>query len=148
MRNNFLSLLSILLLASCSATGGNSSVYDEHSYDEVNNLLITYDQSFSISENDHYIYFYSDTCHSCQEIKNEVIDFALNEYAEMYFVIATIEIPHNYGPDEFVQTLGSNNIDDVWMGVTPQLAFIKNGKIEKNITGTINIEQELSYYRN
>ena len=147
MKIKILPLLSILLLSGCSASNNSSTSYQEHSYDEVKSLMISYDQSFSISENDHFIYFYQETCHSCQEIKDEVIDFAINKYAEIYFVAATEETPHNYDYQEINQTLGSSNIDDVFVGVTPQLALIKNGKIEKNIINPIYIEEELSHYR-
>ena len=147
MRIKILSLLPIILLSACSSTGESSSSYAEHTYEEVVDLQITYDKSFSISENDHFIYFYQETCHSCQEIKDEVIDFAINKYAEIYFVAATEEIPHNYDYQEINQTLGSSNVEDVFVGVTPQLALIKNGKIEKNIINPIYIEEELSHYR-
>ena len=147
MKIKILPLLSILLLSGCSASNSSSTSYQEHSYDEVKNLMISYDQSFSISENDHFIYFYQETCHSCQEIKDEVIDFAINKYAEIYFVAATEETPHNYDYQEINQTLGSSNVEDVFVGVTPQLALIKNGKIEKNIINPIYIEEELSQYR-
>lgn len=147
MKIKILPLLSILLLSGCSSSNSSFTSYQEHSYDEVKNLMISYDQSFSISENDHFIYFYQETCHSCQEIKDEVIDFAINKYAEIYFVAAREEIPHNYDYQEINQTLGSSNVEDVFVGVTPQLALIKNGKIEKNIINPIYIEEELSHYR-
>lgn len=147
MKIKILPLLSILLLSGCSASNSSSTSYHEHSYDEVKNLMVSYDQSFSISENDHFIYFYQETCHSCQEIKDEVIDFAINKYAEIYFVAAREETPHNYDYQEINQTLGSSNVEDVFVGVTPQLALIKNGKIEKNIINPIYIEEELSHYR-
>lgn len=148
MKLRLLSLLPILLIASCGPSEeSSSSGYPEHSYEEVADLMINYDQYFAISENDHFIYFFQDTCHSCQELKNEVIDFALNKYAEIYFVFATEEIPHHYTYKEINQSLGSNKIEDVFVQVTPQLAFIKDGKIEKNIIGNIYIEEELSHYR-
>ena len=147
MRLRFLALLPIVLLASCGTPEESSSGYPEHEYAEVADLMITYEQYFTISENEHFIYFFQDTCHSCQEIKNEVIDFALNKYAEIYFVYATEEIPSHYTYEEINQSLGSNKIEDVFVRVTPQLVLIKDGKIEKNIIRNIYIEEELSHYR-
>lgn len=146
MRKLYLPFLLTMILTSCG-TSVSSSSYAEHSYEEISELTITYDQSFTISENPHYVYFYQETCHNCEDIKNEVIDFALNKYAELYFVVASEAIPHNYTFEEINQTLGSSDVNDVFVGVTPQLAFIKNGKIEKNIIKTIYIEEELSHYR-
>ena len=146
MRLKCLSLLPILILASCSAVEDTSS-YAEHSYEEIASYKINADQVFSISEEEHYIYYYQETCHSCQEIKNIVIDFALNYTPKMYFVEADVNTPTHYTFEEINQTLKSNKIEDVFVGVTPQLAFIKDGKIEKNIIETINIEQELSRNR-
>ena len=147
MRQILLPICLLTLLASCSNSGNSSFSYPEHSYDEVKSLMIEYDKVFSISENDHYIYYYQETCHSCEEIRNEVIDFALNKYAEIYFVLASKATPHNYSFEEINLTLGSSNVDDVFVGVTPQLAKISKGKIEKNIIKNIYIEQELSYYK-
>ena len=149
MRIKFLPLLPILLLSACSSSGESSSSSPvEHSYDEVADLQITYDKSFSISENPHYIYFYQETCHSCQEIKNDVISFALSKAAEIYFVVATEEIPHTYSYETINQSIGSSNVDDVFVAVTPQLAYIKDGKINKNIIKNIYILEELSHYQN
>jgi len=149
MALKYLSLLPILLLTSCAGDNSSSSSqgYPEHDYSEIEHLKITYDQSFSISEKDHFVYFYQDTCHSCSEIKNEVIDFALKGYLEFYFIYATESIPHNYTYQEINQTIGSNNVDDIFVMVTPQLVLIKNGRIEKNIIKNIYIEEELSHYR-
>ena len=142
MKRTLLSLLSLSLLASCASQNEPSS-YQEHSYSEVSDLTITYDQAFSVTEEDHFVYFYQETCHSCEEIRNEVIDFALNVYPHFYFVKANMATPNNYTFEEINKTLGSSNVDDVFVGVTPQLAFIKNGKIEKNIIKNIYIEEEL-----
>ena len=147
MRIKIAPLLLIPLLASCGGNGeSSSSAFPEHDYSEIEKLTITYDQSFSINEKDHYVYFYQDTCHSCSELKNEVIEFALHGYIDFYFIFATTEIPHNYTYQEINQTLGSNNIEDVLVGITPQLVLIKNGKIEKNIIKNIFIQEELSHY--
>ena len=142
MRRFILPLLTIILLTSCSATEDSFS-YEEHLYDEVANFIINADQVFSISEDEHYVYYYQETCRSCNRIKNDVIDFALNYSPQLYFVPADENTPTHYTYEEINQTLGSNKIEDVFVGVTPQLALIKDGKIEKNIIKTIYIEEEL-----
>lgn len=144
----YLSLLPLLLITACSGeTASSSSEYKEHSYDEVSSLMITYDQAFSISENDHFLYFYMESCHSCQELKNEVVDFALNKYAEIYFIVANPNIPYRHSYSEINETLGSSDVEDVFVGVTPQLVYIQDGKISKNIIKNIYIEEELSHHR-
>lgn len=149
MRIRVLPLLSVLLLSACSSGGeSSSSIPTEHSYEEVADFQITYDQSFSISENPHYIYFYQETCHSCQEIKNDVISLALSKAVEIYFVVATEQIPHTYSYDTINDSIGSDNVNDIFVAVTPQLAYIKDGKINKNIIKTIYILEELSHYQN
>ena len=47
---------------------------------------------------------------TCQEIKNEVIDFALNKYAEIYFVLASEETPHNYTYQLSILHFSLNNL--------------------------------------
>ena len=147
MRQFVLPLLSVILLASCGANETSSSSYEEHSYAEVSDKIITYDQGFSIDEEDHFLYFYQETCHSCEEIKDEVIDFALNVSSHFYFITATESIPHNYSYQDINKTIGSSDVNDLFVGVTPQLVVIKEGKIEKNIINPIYIETELSHYR-
>ena len=142
MRRFILPLLTIILLTSCSATEDSFS-YEEHLYDEVAKYIINADQVFSISEDEHYVYYYQETCRSCNRIKNDVIDFALNYSPQLYFVPADENTPTHYTYEEINQTLGSSKIEDVFVGVTPQLALIKDGKIEKNIIKTIYIEEEL-----
>ena len=146
MRHYLLPLLSLVLLSSCVSPQEQSS-YKDHSYEEVSNKLITYDQAFSVTEEDHFIYFYQETCHSCEEIKNEVIDFALNVSSHFYFVIGDVTIPHTYSFEDINKTIGSSKVEDVFVGVTPQLVVIKEGKIAKNIIKNIYIEEELSHYR-
>ncbi|MBO4286014.1 MAG: hypothetical protein J5880_01620 [Bacilli bacterium] len=144
MRFKYLSLLSILLITACSSTGeGDTTNYQEHSYEEVSQYMIACDQVFSISDDEHYVYYFQETCRSCDRIKNDVIDFALNYTPHIYFIPADENTPTHYTYEEINETLGSNKIEDVFVRVTPQLALIKDGKIEKNIIKTIYIEEEL-----
>ena len=148
MKHFYWSLIPLLLLTGCGGSDDSSSSYPSHDYSEVANKTITYDQSFSIDENDHFVYFYQETCHNCQDLKNEVIDFALKGYMPFYFIVATSEIPSNYSSQEINKTIGSSNIDDVFVKVVPQLVLIKEGKIAKNIIKNVYIQEELSHYIN
>lgn len=140
-------LLSILILCGCSNNELPSSSYPEHQYSEIADLMITYDRGFDIDENDHFLYFYSETCYYCKQIKDEVIDFAINKHFPIYFIQANDSIPSNHNAEEINQTIKSNDVNDLFVGATPQLVLIEQGRIAKSILDTIYIELELSYYR-
>ena len=153
MKHFYWSIIPLLILTGCgggdsSSSSSSSSSFPQHDYSEVAHLTITYDQSFSINENAHYVYFYQETCHNCNDLKNEVIDFALKGIVPFYFIVATEDIPSNYSYQDINRTRGSSNVDDIFVKVVPQLAYIVDGKINKNIIFNINIEEELSHYIN
>ena len=80
-------LLAIPLLFSCDKVTNKepTHVIPHHSYEEIADKVIMWNDVFLASEDDYCVYFYSRTCHYCEEIRDEVIEVALTHQMPIYF---------------------------------------------------------------
>ena len=138
--------VALLFSLSCCSGGGSSSYTDFRSYDEIADLRIGYQEVFSVTHDSHYVFYYSDTCYNCKVIKDDIVAFAKDNKHLIYFVLVEGDIPHNYGSNEINLTLNKTNVEDVYVGATPQMALISNDRIEKNIIGNEYLKREISQY--
>ena len=128
----FLPLL--ILVASChpQTTSGSSSSID---YSIMERQSVSWAECLSQNETNYLVFFHSETCSSCLEIRQEVVSFALDDIVKMYFV--DIDKPGNEiqkcSLDEV--TTGVSDIDDFKIAGTPTIVEVQNGVTTKNAPG-------------
>ena len=111
-----------------------------YDYDLIADYQIKWNDIFKQNKEDYYLYFYSPTCGYCDQIKNDVISYFLNNKDDVYFVVDN---------DDFVigsdasKTIGVDNIDSFFILGTPSLVEISDGKVTLNIAGVKNIKEYL-----
>lgn len=135
----FLTLL-IVSLSSCTNQESKKEVV-EHSYDEVIDQSISWLEIFSISEKDYLLYFYSETCPHCQEIKNEIIEYSLSVSEPFYFVKESEGFVYRTNIEDTIQV---STLEFFFIKGTPTLVEIKDKKVNKNIAGVTKIRDYIS----
>ena len=123
-----LSLLAFgLIVSSCSS----SIEVSFHNYHEIKERIINWYQVFNQKEDYYLIYYYSERCGYCNDIKQEVLDYYFKSITTMYFVCTDYEI--GTGPAK--DLIGINNIDDFYIFGTPFMTEIKEGAIYNYYAG-------------
>lgn len=131
-------LIALTLLAACSNTSSTKPNSDEpppvgeHDYVEVEDRIIPWDDLFNKESNRYYCYVFSKTCSHCNEIKNNVIDYALKN-DNFFFVEYGKHIPLT---DDITPTIGATSIDNVTIMGTPTLLGLINHTLIENIAGS------------
>ena len=118
-------------LCSCSSIKQDNS----HNYHEIKLSLIGWDEVFLQNENDYFVYFYSETCVYCKEIKNDVISFYLNKIYTMYFVCTNYKAVYGSPADIY----GITDITDFYIFGTPFMVEIRDGAIVNYYAGANDI---------
>lgn len=137
MRNIFSTVIFLpCLFTLISCKGGHFSNETtkesiEHSYDEISDREIVWNDIFSISCPDYFVYFYSPTCSHCNRIKNVIIEYALTNES-MYFIRFSDDVVVS---GDVKNTIGVNSIDNLSILGTPSLLEVKNKVVETNIAG-------------
>ena len=147
MKHNFcktIPLSLMVILTGCSFEkdiSKNSVAFDpniveiEHDYSEILEYQIKWENIFKIEVENYYVYFYSLSCSNCQEIKNFMIERAL-ERKDIYFIKSSNEIPIQ---NDVKSTIGAQNVVDFAILGYPALIKIEDGKCTKNIAGKSQI---------
>lgn len=137
MRHFYLSIFSsLLLLSSCQ----NKEIIKNdihHSYEEVSQYFIYFDDIFNIDIDLYYVYFFSYQCIHCNNIKDQIIDFALDINNDFYFCHFESTFPRC---DEYYHSLvGVSSLSDICLVGTPELIKI----MDKNIIDFFLGEEEI-----
>ena len=111
----------------------------DHKYEEIKEYEIMRETMFDVGVVSYYVYFYSTTCNHCDEIKNFMIEKAL-EREDVYFVKGSSKdkITNN---EKLL--IGAENPENFYILGYPTLALIRNKKCVKNLAGINKIQQEL-----
>ena len=113
----------------------------EYDYSDVKELTVCWNNIFDIESENYYTYIYSETCGHCNEIKQQVISYALANYGSLYFVPFNKDIPI---VDDPLIALEKDKIEDLGIVGTPSMFLITNHVIKKNIVGTKQIIETLT----
>ena len=127
--------LPLLLITGCKADNKQEPF---HNYHEIRDHLISWENIFSVNSNDYLVYFYSERCGHCNEIKSTVIDYYLHTEKDMYFVCTDLDVVFGNPSD----ITGVDNIEDFYIFGTPFLTRIYQFKVKEYYAGTKSI---LSY---
>lgn len=141
----FLTTLSITSCYSKAASStlprtSNISTSTEITYDAVLDKTIYWDDIFSINRDEYYVYFYSQTCSHCAELKEFIISIAL-ERKDIYFVEASFDVVYL---EEIESTIGLKSIENFGIKGYPTLIRIEKGILTKNLAGIPLIKNELT----
>ena len=138
--------LALLCLSGCFSTTKKESyvieeadIPEDRSYSEVADYELTWESIFDVGQDKYYVYFYSSTCNHCVEIKNYIIEKAL-ERKDIYFVKGTSK---DQLTNDSKKLIGAENPGDFYILGYPTLALISNQKCTKNLAGDVQIKSEL-----
>ena len=145
-RVRWLMMLMPALLVSCNYGKTTSQIIKEeidvpksYEYYEVFEYELTWDSIFDPSNDKYYVYFYSSTCSHCDELKNYIIEKALQR-GDIYFVKGSSK---DQITNDSKKTIGAENPENIWILGYPSLLLISNHKCTKNMAGTSQIKAEI-----
>ena len=128
-----------LLLVGCSSSRTEAST--EYDYSDVSTLTICWDDIFKVQLDRYYVYIYSSTCGYCNEIKQDVISYALSNPNTVYFVSFNNSIPII---DDRFYPIGKEDVNDLGIVGTPSMFLIVNHIVEENYVGKKEIIRTLT----
>lgn len=108
----------------------------EREYFEVVDYEIFWDEIFAINADKYYVYIYSTTCSHCSEIKNWIIDLALNR-KDIYFLKGNSQ---SVISTNISNTIGATEVKDVSILGYPTLLQISNKILTMNLAGNVKIK--------
>ena len=141
----FLPLLTLLVSCQPQTVNSSSSSPD---YGIMERQSVSWAECLSQEEAHYLVFFYSETCSQCNEIKGDVVSFATSNIVKTYFV--DTQKPGNEiqkcSADEVV--IGIDNIEDLYIVGTPTLVEVENGVTTVNAAGKNECLELLGTLRN
>ncbi len=123
-----------LIISSC----GSIEEPIKHNYHEIKDRLLNWNQIFEPSEDYYQIYFYSERCGHCNDIKQDILNYYFKSITAMYFVCTDYEVI--LGPKS--DLTGIDNVDEFYIFGTPFLVEFKDHKVDNYYVGK---EQIISF---
>ncbi|MFW5889139.1 MAG: hypothetical protein ACOCUD_02040 [Bacillota bacterium] len=137
----------LMLMAFIYDKATNWKDYDSYKHAQ------TYDDIWTMTDSDgnelsnYAVYFYSNTCPTCSEMKEDVLGFAndYNKDSEQFFLanadlISAREVGEGetaYTKDNFLNGIGEEEI------TTPMIVVVTDNQFEEVILGRVNIQEFL-----
>lgn len=118
-------LLKLLVFPVLVSSCGTTIQQPFHNYHEIKDRIIEWNQLFIQSEEYYLIYFYSEKCGHCNEIKQDILDYYFESVTKMYFVCADYEVVT--GPKADLK--GIDKLDEFYIFGTPFLLEVKDHKV-------------------
>lgn len=147
MKKIYWFLLLTLPLTSCSNNNIFTSISDinnnisiKHNYSEISEYKIKWKDVFFVAKPEYFVYFYSVSCSHCNEIKNAIIEYALNNQ-NIYFCENSKDVIIS---EDISNTIGISDVSKLSILGFPTLVEIKNSKLVDNIAGIDKIKSELN----
>ncbi len=131
-----LPLLLMAMFASCSPAQSEQisknapSEYELQQYEHID-----WSDLFKQKETNYFVFFYSQTCSYCHEIMGDVQSFIQDEIVKMYLLdikASSEKVPIG---NDTENTIGTGNIDDLFIKGTPSIVEINEGIVTSNIAG-------------
>ena len=141
MTRLFIPMVTLLMFtAGCAKqTNNDVSVSTYHDYDEFEDNTIEWLDLLN-QEGRYYAYIYSPRCGHCNDIKQDVLGYALNRN-DFYFVEYSSDIPI---ANNIEDTIGKDDIGVVFIKGTPTLIEVENHVVINNIAGSNSILDTLT----
>lgn len=123
----------------------NEPVNDEtrvssHSYDEISDKKIYWNEVFKQQELDYFVYFYSLSCSHCESLKDDIIGYSLSIEEKMYFVESSPEVVVD---ENLSKNVGVDSINQLGIKGYPSLIRIEEKKVIYNVAGIALIKDAL-----
>lgn len=133
-----LSILNSCSTSSISIPSNDSEISHiiNHNYSEINQYKISWKTTFSQAKTSYFVYFYSLTCSHCEQLKNDIIEYALKN-ENMYFCQNSEEVIIT---ENVYSTIGISSYEHLSILGFPSLIYIENGILKSNIAGVPNIK--------
>lgn len=123
-----------LLLSGC--TSSVQQVEKEYDYSDVT-AFVLWNDIFKQEEKEYSVYFFSQTCGHCKELKQEIICYYFENVEILYFLETNEDTV--FGPPS--DLTGINSIEDFNIYGTPFLINIENGTVINYYAGSSKIRE-------
>lgn len=133
--SKLLLLSSIISLTSCGLV--ETTIEEEKLLDYPEEKTILWDECFTIESNDYYLYFYSETCGHCKNLKEDILSFYSNTTLDLYFVNVTNYYVYGNDVDSLI---GVYTLEKLFIPGTPFLLEVKNFLIFRYYMGVTQIK--------
>ena len=111
-----------------------------HNYYEVQDHTILWTKIFQVGLPNYYVYCYSPTCSHCSDLKDWIIEKAL-ERQDIYFVKAS---EYDVIVKDTSSTIGATNVSQLAILGYPSLIQITNQIVVQNVAGKTKIQNLLN----
>lgn len=148
MRGKNILLFTTALLTGCSLAP-NQEAKDEisvvevshHNYFEVDDKSVAWNKVFDVAVSDYYLYYYSPSCSHCSDLKDWIIETALNR-GDIYFVKAS---ENDIISKDVSSSINATTSDKIIILGYPSMIQIINKTVVKNVAGKTKIQELLSH---
>lgn len=140
MKKVFSLVIPLLTLCGCQSQNTSPAI---HNYHETKEALISWPETFNQESIDYLVYFYSESCGHCNQIKQDVISFYLKHLIDMYFVCTDIEAI--FGPVSDLS--GIDNIGNFYIFGTPFLTRITQHQVKEYYVGSSKVKDYINQFK-
>lgn len=135
-------LCSSLLFSGCKKEEEKKKQYDD--------IRISLNDFFTISDSYYCIYFSSSFCEYCERMKDDFDSYLLKERDYKTYYLSADDDPNMKwfdSSDGIVEkTIGVNSLENLYFYQTPSIYLIKNNQIEKFLYEMSSIREYLKNY--
>ena len=131
--------ITAILILGCSPNKEAKAI--EYDYSDVADLTICWNDILSVESDKYFAYIYSPTCGHCNEIKKDVITYALVNKGTLYFVPFNKMIPIII---DRTLPLEKDKVEDLGIVGTPSMFLIANHVVKENYVGKKEIVKTLT----
>ena len=79
-------ILFSFLLTSCSYQLIDKPIIEEYDYSLITDYKIRWEDIFKQKDETYFLYFYSESCFHCQELKQDILYYFDNQRPSMFFI--------------------------------------------------------------
>lgn len=144
MKINRLTLLIVALstLSACDNKTNIESLLEpppiiNYEYDDIKDITIYWNNILIQERDSYFVYVFSKTCSHCQEFKNEIIKYAIEDHNPIYFVEYNHSIPIIENRENVIQ---KNELDDIGVVGVPSMFEIVDKTIINYYVGAKEIK--------
>lgn len=126
------------LLTSCSYQYIDIPTIDEYDYSLISDYKIKWSDIFSKNDENYFLYFYSESCFYCEELKQDILYYFDNEKPIMYFVEDDEDFVIGNDANKLI---GVSDLKSFYILGTPTLVKIENKKVTFSLVGVNKIKE-------
>ena len=135
-RVRILPLLVVAMFTSCSPA--KSEQMSKIAFSENKEYLtngILWSNCLKQIDQHYLVFFYSPTCNHCEEIIEDVQEFARSEIVKLYYLNIKEQDEKIPVSNEIKSTIGVSDISDLFIAGTPTIIEVFEGVVKDNVAG-------------